>query len=217
MEKSISRVLYQAGDLQLISYMKMPLVTFNEVYSTVKLQGTPIIIMKKIAKTKDPSNQYIITIENIYDVVEWVNTMVSWFYKKEYSQMFLVDEVGMIILNTEMSSYHTDTYRRLDSDPGLRGYPTVVKINSASMPEKGVNIIINRIENAVQINLSQLKKLLSTLVNYSFQGEMTLFLNTLMYYKLNNAVKKEGETYAANYPNTQSIPSSKIKRLPKWE
>lgn len=217
MEKSVSRVLYHAKELQLVSYMRMPSVTYNEVYSSIRLEGLPIIIMKKISKTKDPSNQYIITHENIYDIVEWVNTMVSWFYKDRYQELFLDDGMGGVILNTNMSAIHVDTYRRLESDPVLRGFPTVVKINSASAPEKGVNIIINRVENAVQINLAQLKKLLSTLVKYSFQEEISLFINTIMYYKLNNAIEKETSSYGNNYSqsNVQSKPTE--KRLPKWD
>lgn len=189
MEKTISRVLFNQHGLTITSSMKLPDVQLNRAYNSISITGLPCIYIRKVGQAQELSPYYVITVDNIYDTVVWLNTVLDWFYSDKYNDLFIYDDNNIPILNLDFKDMYVDTYRRSNTDQIMRAYPAIVTTKSFGMTEKGINLMINRTENATLVPLASVKKIYSQLVNYSFQNEISALINMVSYAKMTNSLQ----------------------------
>lgn len=176
-EVRCSRILFSYQDLILSSYVKIPIV---ESYGTgITIRGGNVRLYLKIGKGKE-TPYYTISIENIYDIVNWLNEGLQWFYLEKYQDMYYRGENNEWVFNMTYKDLHLDTGQDLPTDPIMRIYPNTVRRNNYADPEPGIVLIINRIEYSYAIPLPIARKLLSVITSFSFQEEAIFMTNCII-------------------------------------
>lgn len=175
------RVIYKYNDLVLSSYVRIPKVEIWK--STLNIAGAISYLYLGLQKREKAS--YKISIENAYDIVNWLNDGLHWFYDEKYEDMFYLNDENEIIFNMDYKDLHLDTYREFPTDPMMRIYPNAIRRDEFSHSEYGIILLINRTENSYPVPLIECRKLISAITNHSFQMELNLIMNAVLFNQLN--------------------------------
>lgn len=192
-EYTATRTLFTYKDLTLSSYIRLPKVTLKN--KNLNINGCYVSLYLRINKIKREMNpSYQITLDNCYDIVNWINDGLLLFYGDKYPDLFYRGDNDELIFNIEYKDLHVDTYREKATDPVMRLYPNLIRTDEWKRPEMGMILMINRIENSYKVPLSSMRKLLNILNKFSFQEETNLALNSIIFNQLNNSIEKEPDT-----------------------
>ena len=192
-EYTASRSLFSYKDLSLSSYIRLPKVTLKN--RNLNIQGCYASLYLRINKIKKEMNpSYQITLDNCYDIVNWINDGLLMIYGDKYPDLFYRGNNDEILFNIEYKDVHIDTYREKSTDPVMRLYPNLIRADEWKQPEIGFILMINRVENSYNVPLSAMRKLLNILSRFSFQEETNLALNSIIFNQLNNSIEKESDT-----------------------
>jgi hypothetical protein len=152
--------------------------TSQSDFKSFSLQMGAHITMYLNALKFDKNRSFKITPENIYSVVEAMNTALGWF---DIADLFVLTDEDELILNAKYSEYEVRT-RDKNAQGVLSLRPAVLRQDA--LQHEAVLVAINLGENADYILREDLGNIMYALKTFSFSEEINLAMNLMMYTKI---------------------------------
>jgi hypothetical protein len=191
--KKITDKIFSNSRMELIFFMYLPTGSWS-----TKDKSTMAINMNPVLYLRYKSNQHIseeyeyskavfkINPRNLYHVIKFFNTIVTWFYDDKYNDLFLIKEDNQIIFNADYKSLHVTTHRGDYDTQVMQAIPTVVEI--ANKMYEGVHLYINKSNYCIPLTFEEISILFGILRDFRFPTEITKVLAAYNYIVSHDAI-----------------------------
>lgn len=180
--------LYNYYKVSITAYMILPTVTKGYKENQYAVTMNPVLYFRykggKDEVVDFNKSAYKVNLRNMYRTIKFFNRAVSWFYDNDLTDLFLTDDNGALIFNSDYNKLRVIT----DPDPytntAMKIVPGVISTEDGKTHE-GVYLYINKPEYAVPIPLVELENILGILKQTSFDALATglmdsYFINACM-------------------------------------
>ena len=190
--KKLTDRLLSNSRMDLEFFMYMPEGTWmSRDHSTVSLHLNPVIYLrykppKNISAEYDYSKAaYKITPKNLYQVIKFFNTTVVWLFGDKYKDLFLYNEEGRLIFNSDYSKLHETMPISDYSQQYMQAIPSVVEIGNQLY--EGINLFVNKTNYCIPLTYEEVALLFNILKDFRFTQEVSMLLAAYRYIEEHNA------------------------------
>jgi len=170
------------------------------------IQVNPILTLRQLntaSYNEDFSTMqersYRITPRNLYRVLKFFNTIVTWFYDEDKKDLFLINEENELIFNSDYNSLYTITAKTLNENTVMKAIPTVVVFNDKRY--EGIHLYINNSVNVIIMTKEEVEMVLGFLKDFSFNEEIIECLTAMDYAKRNDLIQDNTGGFSNNNNN----------------
>lgn len=173
------RTLYSDKQLTLQLFVPPPeTIEYSSKY-TVNFTSTLFLQMvggKDLTLEELKSRRFAIKPSNLYDVVVFFNTILSWF--EEIDDLYLEGPEGNLVFNTKYDKLSVLTQKGYFDDCRLKAVPAIVEVAQGQYVE-GCYLYINRVKNVVILQKHTIQGIFNVLRTFSFTSETMLTFELL--------------------------------------
>ncbi len=184
-----NRTIYTGRRLELTSSLKEPEASFSdsERYRSIRVKTFPNL---KISCVNYKKIGFIVTPKNIYRVIKFFNEIISWFYDKDKSDLFLLNNDNRLIFNGDYKQLSA-VYKKGNYETStMKAIPNVVQLSTLEECAEGITLFFNSTDTYVSIPLDEVEDIFGILRDFSFTEEALLLLTTADYLDSKSKITK---------------------------
>lgn len=191
------RTLFANKFYHLEFFMYEPRMEYNTKYRTYQVTYNPILQLGWINHESDTwygrECIFNITPKTLYQVIEFFNTVIGWFYDKSMPDFFGYNEEGRLVFNSKYNDVKAiiNTGENTGRSNILKAIP--ISIQDDNNEKEGIFLFINEDRFRLSLTVDQLKSLMSLLTNFSFYNEVQLAIEVLRYTTEKNQLIVDGK------------------------
>ena len=203
MESSVklSKTIFNGTRLNITVCITMPEVVKNYRPNDYSIISSPIMFISyKPPKGFDIDKKacfYKVTPRNLYRTAKFFNAGVEWFYDKELSDLFLLDENNALVFNADYAHLKVVTDRDHRNNTAMKMIPSVIQYEDGNVYE-GVLLYINKPEYVAPLPLADLEAILGIFRNFSFEACVTEMLISYFIARSENKINQTSHDYSNN-------------------
>jgi len=177
-------------DLEFFMYMPEGNWTSRD-HTTVSLHLNPVIYLRY----KPPKNYsseydygkaaYKISPKNLYQVIKFFNTTITWLFGDKYTDLFLYNDEGRLIFNSDYKTLHVTMPTSDYTQQYMQAIPAVVEIGNKIY--EGINLFINKTNYCIPLTYEEVSMVFNILKDFRFSEEVSMILTAYQYIETHNA------------------------------
>ena len=178
---SITRTLYKSNKYSLQLFI--PPVETTEFGTTYDVSLNAVLFLalpynKDIAKEMKKYRRFKIKPSNLKSLLRTFSTVLDWYYSDKYDDIFVENDHGVLVFNSDYKDLHAITERSYFEDNVIKIIPTRVEVAYQKYVE-GVKLFVNRMENYVDLTIQEFEILYDLLDQFDFTTAVLLSYEAL--------------------------------------
>jgi hypothetical protein len=160
--------------------------------STMNINMNPILYLRyKANKYVSEEYEYTkaaykITPRNLYSIIKFFNTIITWLYDDKYHDLFLVNDDDKLIFNADYKSLHVSTHRSDYDSQIMQALPTVVQLGDKTY--EGIHLYVNKTAYCIPLTFEEVSMIFGILRDFQFSTEITKALTAYQYIVTHDAM-----------------------------
>lgn len=203
--KKITSKLFSNSRMELDFFMYLPNgIWGSKDRTTININLNPVIYLR-YKSNKRVSEEYEfgkaafkITPRNLYQVIKFFNTIVTWFYDDKYQDLFLLNDDNNLIFNADYKSLHVSTKRSDYDNQIMQAIPTVIQLGDKSY--EGVHLYVNKSIYCISLTFEEVSMIFSILKDFQFSTEVTKVLAAYQYIVSHDVISTGESTMGKKTP-----------------
>ena len=179
--QKLTRRLFTNSRIDVDFFMYLPSGAFSgKNRSTLNINVNPTLYIrykpnKKIAEEYDYAKaSFKVTPRNLFDVVNFFNTIIIWFFYDQYTDLFLTNDSGELVFNADYNKLSAKTHKGDYDSFIMQAIPTIVRIGDKFY--EGIHLYVNSQKYCIPLTFQEVSILFGILRDFSFSDEITLSL-----------------------------------------